>query len=216
MSRRVLALPLAVLVAILLLLAALTTTGGIPQTLAVPLISGVVAAMLTGGLALLGIWINIRYQIDRDRLERLRVAYSQLLRASDKVFEAMLEVTNFPNGRPFPEPGGISISPAFRPPTQLDIERAKHDPFQIESALLSQALDLRAQAEATIYLDEGDASRVLYESSRLAQCYDEWRNSVRDEKVTPDEQERLRLEVPVQLIQLRDVAHAELKRLSRR
>lgn len=104
MGRRVLVLPLAILLSLALLLAALTAAGGIPISIATPVISGVIAAMLTGGLALLGIWMNIRYQIDRDRIERLRVAYAELLRAGDKVFEALLEVTNFPTGRPFLEP----------------------------------------------------------------------------------------------------------------
>jgi hypothetical protein len=177
-------------------------------------ISGVVAAMLTGGLALLGIWMNIRYQIDRDRIERLRVAYAQLLRAGDKVFEALLEVSNFPNGRPFPEPAQFVISTSYGPPTQVDMDRAKHNPFRVETALLSEALDLRAQAEATIYLDEGDESQVLYASTQLAQAYDEWRNSVMDEAMDPEKRGDLRRAVPVALVNLRDVAHKELKRLA--
>lgn len=213
-NRRILALPLGALGALLLLLAAFTAVGGIPQPIATPLISGVVAAMLTGGLALLGIWMNIRYQIDRDRIERLRVAYAQLLRAGDKIFEALLEVTNFPSGRPFPEPAQLVIGGAFGgPPTQLDIERAKYDPFHIETSLVSDALDLRAQAEATIYLDEGTESRVLYASSQLAQAYDEWRRALADKSVAPERREELRLEIPTALIELRDVAHKELKRL---
>jgi hypothetical protein len=215
-NRRVLALPLGVLGALVLLLAALTAVGGIPQSIATPLIAGVVAAMLTGGLALLGIWMNIRYQIDRDRIERLRVAYAQLLRAGDKVFEALLEVSNFPNGHPFPEPAQLVINAAWGPPSQLDIERAKHNPFHIESSLVSEALDLRAQAEATIYLDEGDESRVLYASTQLTQAYDRWRHSLTDESVIPERRHELRLEVPTALVELREVAHKELKRLAGR
>lgn len=99
-------------------------------------------------------------------------------------------------------------------PTQLDIDRANYNPFHVESSLLAAALDLRAQAEASIYLDEGDESRVLYASTQLAQAYDEWRSSLNDETVNVEKREELRLEVPVALVNLRDVTHQELRRLT--
>jgi hypothetical protein len=211
MSRRYLALPLVLFLCALLLLAALTAGGAIPSTLATPLVAAVLAAMLTGGLSLWGIWMNTRYQIGRDRIERLREAYAQLLRAGDKIVEATREVSAYPMGRPFPGPASFTFRELNAPPTQLDIERAKHDPFQVETSVVSQALDLHAEAEATIYLEVGSDSPVLERWTDLVAAYDTWRRSLSD---TGEDVDALRGKIPEALDSMREAAHRELRRLT--
>ena len=213
MGRRLLVLPLSLLVSVLVLLAALTAAGGIPISVAIPLISGVVAALLTGGLALTGIWMNVRYQIERDRIERLRQAYVQILRAGDAILEAVKEVSAYPRGRPFPEPPGVVVSGSvFGPPSQLDIERARHDPWQVEDALIRRALDLAADAEATIYLEVGSENTVLETWRYLQIAHDKWREAVSDSDQS-SEQDALRKKVSVVFELLRENAHRALKQL---
>lgn len=212
MGRRYLALPLVLFVCALLLLAALTAGGAIPSSLAAPLVAAVLAAMLTGGLSLWGIWMNTRYQIERDRIQRLREAYAQLLRAGDKIIEATREVAAYPTGRPFPEPGHtFTVRPLYSPPTQLDLERAKHDPFQVETSVLSQALDLHAEAEATIYLEVGSDSAVLERWTELGSAYDAWRGGL---STTGEDTDALRAKISGALDAMREAAHRELRRLT--
>jgi hypothetical protein len=211
MGRRYLALPLVLFLCALLLLAALTAGGAIPSSLATPLVAAVLAAMLTGGLSLWGIWMNTRYQIERERTERLREAYAQLLRAGDKIVEATNELSAYPAGRPFPEPRYvISPSHVHGPPTQLDIDRAKHDPFYVETAAVSQALDLHAEAEATIYLEVGSGSPVLERWTELVDAYETWRRAL---LTTGEDVDALRARIPETLNALREAAHRELRRL---
>lgn len=155
MGRRYLALPLAVLLAVLALLAALTAAGGIPVSIATPLISAVVAAVLTGGLGLLGIWMTIRYQIERDRLDRLRDSYAKLLRAGVHITEAVNEVTEFPQGRPYPAATTNTFMSSVSAAEQDARDRARYDPMHAETAIVDRAFDLFAEAESTIFLEEG-------------------------------------------------------------
>ncbi len=211
MGRRYLALPLVLFLCALLLLAALTAGGAIPSSLATPLVAAVLAATLTGGLSLWGIWMNTRYQIERDRIERLREAYAQMLRAGDKIVEATNELAAYPGGRPFPEPPQLTLGHLHGPPTQLDIERAKHDPYQVETSLVSQALDLHAEAEATIYLEVGSGSAVLECWTELVVVYDKWRRTL---STTGEDVDALRARIPEALSSMREAAHRELRRLT--
>jgi len=211
MGRRYLALPLVLFLCALLLLATLTLGGAIPSSLATPLVAAVLAAMLTGGLSLWGIWMNTRYQIERDRIERLRAAYAQLLRAGDKIIEATHEVTAYPTGRPFPGPATFTVRELHAPPTQFEIERAKHDPYQVEVSVLSHALDLHAEAEATIYLEVGSDSPVLARWTELVDAYDTWRRSL---SKTDEDVNALRARISEALGSMREAAHRELRRLT--
>src|SRR6266851_9603096 len=161
MGRRYLALPLGILLAVLALLAALTAAGGIPVSIATPLISAVVAAVLTGGLGLLGIWMTIRYQVEHDRLERLRDGYAKLLRAGVHINEAVNEVTEFPQGRPYPAVAQDPFLSSVSAREQDARDRARYDPMHVETAIVDRAFDLFADAESTIFLEEGPASPVL-------------------------------------------------------
>jgi hypothetical protein len=207
MGRRVLVLPLAILLSLALLLAALTAAGGIPTSIATPVISGVVAAMLTGGLALLGIWMNVRYQIDRDRVTLLRDSYAKLLRASVKVRETHSEMLLFPQGRPYPGPIPITASSeAWR-------DFYKHEPREVEHALIDAAMDLFTEAETVIYLEQGAESPVLKAWEELATAFELWRGAV----LIDDSEKAKKLQGGLQnaLLELRQTAHNDLKKLAR-
>jgi hypothetical protein len=210
-SRRVLTLPLSLLVAVAFLLAALTFAGGIPSSISVPLIAGVVASLLTGGLTLLGIWMNIRYQIDRDRLDRLREAFGKLLKASVKAREAAEEVARFPKGRPHPSLGIIGSATM----TAADqIALGSFEPHAEEEALIEAATDLFTEAEVVIDLELGPNAAVLRVWKDLAEAFEQWRSAVYAEDAERAQAVRSRLQSKI--IELRDVARAELSRLANR
>ncbi len=212
MSRRVLVIPLGILVALALLLAALTAAGGIPTSIATPLISGVVAAMLTGGLALTGIWMNIRYQIDRDRIALLRDAYTKLLRAGVKVRDAHGEMRLFPKGRPYRAPFGFSAGMPMSEQAQRDW--ANFNPREVEERLTEEATDLYTEGETVIYLEQGADSPVLQAWTDLADAFEFWRGAILIEE--PERAKTLEPRLQTAMIELRRVAHHDLKQLARR
>jgi hypothetical protein len=179
MNRRLLILPLLALIAVLLLLAVAIAAGGVPNSLVTPLISGMVAALLTGGLGLWGMWMNLTHQIERDRLDRIRDAYAKLLRSAHLHVQAAGEAMLYPNGRPFPEPYGFSAGGAYMPTMDpLVKERAQYNPYSVEESLLEQGKDLAIEAESAIYLEEGSKSGVLSAFGRVEVSYDELRKSL--------------------------------------
>jgi hypothetical protein len=213
-GRRYLALPLGILLAVLALLAALTAAGGIPVSIATPLISAVVAAVLTGGLGLLGIWMSIRYQIEHDRLDRLRDGYAKLLRAGVHIGEAITEVIEYPQGRPYPAVPIQAVSTVSAREEDAR-ERARYDPMHVETAIVNRAFDLFAEAESAIFLEEGPDSPVLEAWATVADAYNKFR-VIASEVGLADDAAVLsrRQELLAALDKLRLAAHVDLRKLA--
>ena len=77
--------------------------------------------------------------------------------------------------------------------------------------MVSQAVDLHAEAEATIYLEVGSDSPVLERWTDLVAAYDTWRRSLSD---TGEDVDALRGKIPEALDSMREAAHRELRRLT--
>lgn len=215
MNRRLLILPLLALITVLLLLAVATAAGAVPNSLVTPLISGMVAAFLTGGLGLWGIWMNLTHQIERDRLDRIRDAYAKLLRAVHLHVQAAGEAMLYPKGRAFPEPYGISVSGAYMATMDpLVKERAQYNPYSVEESLLEQAKDLAIEAESAIYLEEGSRSAVLKAFGRVEVSYDELRKSLSEEDEAVTTKRRNAFDKAVE--DLREAARIRLTKIAGR
>lgn len=212
MGPRVLVIPLGILLAVFALVVALTALGAIQTTIATPLISAFGAATLTGAVALWGIWMNIRHQIDHDRVALLRAAYTKLLRAGVKVRDAHGEMRLFPKGRPYRGPLTFSAVGGMSEEAQRDW--AKYNPREVEERLAEEAMDLFTEAETVIYLEQGAESPVLRAWTELADSFEFWRGAILIED--PDKAKALEPRLQATMIELRRVAHHDLKQLARR
>src|SRR5260370_1189887 len=59
-------------------------------------------------------------------------------------------------------------------------ERARYDPMHVETAIVDRAFDLFAEAESTIFLEEGPNSPVLEAWATVADAYNQFRVTARD------------------------------------
>ncbi len=211
MRRRVLVLPLVALILALLIVLSLVLSGGVPGSLLAPLASGIVAAFLTGGLGLWGIWMNLNHQIERDRLDRIRAAYAKMLQAAHRITQAADEATWYPQGRAFPGPDSLQLHYM----ASLDVlvkERAQFNPYHVEEALLDEARDLAIEAESAIFLEEGAGSAVISRWGVVEWAHGEFRKALSGTDAAATTEQRTSFLEAVD--RLRDEAHGRLKRLT--
>jgi hypothetical protein len=181
------------------------------RDVALVLIGAVVAAILTSGVGLSGVWVNLIHETAKARHDRLLQAFGKLLLACDRSRALVDELRRFPNGRPNPFlPETISNAS----PRPMIVEERSWDPYHVANAAAAEMDRLGAEAEATIILEEGESSAVLAAWRTVCARTREFQSIVFDEDrwdTLIEHHERV-LEA---LGTLREVAYRDLKRLAR-
>jgi hypothetical protein len=83
----------------------------------------------------------------------------------------------------------------------------------VEHALIDAAMDLFTEAETVIYLEQGESSPVLNAWKELATAFEMWRSAIRIDDL--ERAKTLQSELQHALLDLRQTAHSDLKKLAR-
>lgn len=129
------------------------------------LLTALLASTITAAISLVAVYFGSRFQAKRVEEDRVRIAYKQLIRASNRIKRTVDELYAFPKGRP--PLGGATIGPA------------DHDPFSEASALAKEAEDLSLEAQVALSLESHGEMKVYDAFQRIEDSYWKFIGAVR-------------------------------------
>jgi hypothetical protein len=118
------------------------------QALGAGVVTALLASTLAAGTTSGAVYITLRHQAKQAEVDRLRIAYRQLIRAGNRMVYAVKELAFFPKGHLIP--------PGTEPP-------AGYDPLAEAKHLLEEAHNLVVEAEVTLSLEEA-AEETVYDA----------------------------------------------------